>query len=115
MIINNDSFAFSLEDTTTLRNLILENPNLPLLVFAGEEAWSGEYAYEQVDARTHGVQELTLYKNRWIDKDNYEEELRDDLSYNEEYKKLSDEEFDEMIKQTVEETEFCQAIVVYVG
>lgn len=115
MIINNDSFEFSLQDTTILRNLILENPNLPLLVFAGEEAWSGEYSYEQVDARTHGVQELTLYKNRWIDKDDYEEELRDDLSYNEEYKKLSYEEYDKMINKIVEETEFCRAIVVYVG
>lgn len=115
MIINNDSFEFSLQDTTKLRNLILENPNLPLLVFAGEEAWSGEYCYEQVDARIHGVQELTLYKNRWIDKDDYEDELRDDLSYNEEYKKLSDEEYDKMIEQEIAKTEFCQAIVVYVG
>ena len=115
MIINNDRFEFSLQDTTILRNLILENPNLPLLVFAGEEAWSGEYAYEQVDARTHGVQELTLYKDRWVDKDDYEEELRYDLSYNEGYKKLSDEEYDNMIQKEVAETEFCQAIVVYVG
>ena len=115
MIINNDRFEFSLQDTTILRNLILENPNLPLLVFAGEEAWSGEYSYEQTDARTHGVQELTLYKDRWIDKDDYEDELRDDLSYNEEYKKLSDEEYDKMIEQEIAKTEFCQAIVVYVG
>lgn len=115
MIINNDSFDFSLRDTTKLREAILENPDLPLLIFAGEEAWQGEWGYNQVDARVHGVEELTLFADRWMDRDEYEEELSDALCDEEEYKDLSDEEWDKMIQQKVEETEFCQAIVVYVG
>lgn len=115
MIINNDSFDFSLKDTTMLRKAILENPDLPLLIFAGEEAWQGEWGYNQADARTHGVQELTLFADRWMDRDEYEEVLSDALCDKEEYKDLSDEEWDKMIQQKIAETEFCQAIVVYVG
>lgn len=37
--MNNTSLPCSLNDTTELRNLILENPDLPLLIFAGDGAW----------------------------------------------------------------------------
>lgn len=35
-----------LHSTEKLRKLILDNPDLPLLVFAGEDANSGEYSYQ---------------------------------------------------------------------
>lgn len=114
MIINNNSFDLSLNDTSNLRKLILENPDLPLLIFAGEDAWQGDYSYNQVDAREY-IQDLTLYGDKWVDEDEYREELSDDLCDEEEYKNLSDEEWDKMIDQKVEETEFCRAIVIYVG
>lgn len=41
--MNNTKLPVSLEDTTELRKLIIENPNLPLLIFCGEEANSGNY------------------------------------------------------------------------
>ena len=34
-----------LQSTTLLRKLIIENPDLPLLVFAGEEANIGDWSY----------------------------------------------------------------------
>ena len=34
-----------LHATDELRQLILENPELPLLVFAGEDCNSGDYSY----------------------------------------------------------------------
>lgn len=105
----------SLKDTTVLRNLILENPELPLLVFAGEDAWQDiGYGYNQADARCY-IETLTLYGEMWLDKDDYEEKLADDLADEEEYKDLSDEEWDKMIQQKVEETEFVKAIVIWVG
>ena len=111
----NKSFDCSLKDTSSLKQLILENPDLPLIIFAGEDAWQGDWPYNQVDARNCGVQELTLYNDCQMDIDEYEEELSDDLCDEEEYKDLSDEKWDEMIKQKVEETEFYRAIVIYVG
>lgn len=105
----------SLKDTTVLRNLILENPELPLIVFVGEDAWTGDWNYNQADASNGRVEELTLYGDRWMDRDDYEEELSNDLCDEEEYKNLSDEEWDKMIEQKVAETEFVKAIVLYVG
>ena len=115
MIIDNSKFDVSLNDTTELRNLIIENPDLPLLIFAGEEAWQGEWNYNQTDARVWGIKTLTLYNDMWLDKEDYEDRLYDDLCECAEYIVLSNEEYDKMIKQRVAETEFVKAIVVCVG
>lgn len=66
-----------MNDTLELKNLILENPELPLLVFCGEEAWSGEYGYEQADVNSVKIKEMTLYGEYWLDADDYEEQLAD--------------------------------------
>lgn len=113
--INNTNLNCSLNDTTVLRNLIIENPELPLLIFCGEDCWHDEYSYEQADASDGCIKEVTLYNNYWLDKEDYEEELSNDLSNQEEYKNLSDEEYNKIIEQKVAETEFVKAIVIYVG
>lgn len=115
MIIDKNKFECSLNDTTTLRNLILENPDLPLLIFCGEESWHDEYPYEQADASSGEIKTLTLYNDYWLDKDDYRDELSDDLCDEPEYKDLSDEEYEKMLDKKVEETEFVEAIVIYVG
>ena len=113
--MNNTTLNCSLNDTTKLRNLILDNPDLPLLIFCGEDSWHDEYPYEQVDVGKVGIQELTFYNNYWMDKDDYEDRLSDNLCDQEEYKSLSDEEYNRMIRQKVTETEFVKAIVIYIG
>lgn len=113
--MNNTNLNYSLNDTTKLRNLILENPELPLLIFCGEESWHDEYPYEQADVGKVGVQELTLYNNYWMDKEDYEDRLSDDLCERPEYIDLSDQEYNQMIKQKVAEAEFVKAIVICVG
>lgn len=113
--MNKTKLNCSLNDTTALRNLILENPDLPLLIFCGEDSWHDEYPYEQADARNGEIKELTLYNDWWMDRDEYEDRLADNLCNEEEYKDMSDEEFDKMINKKVAETEFVKAIVIYVG
>lgn len=105
----------SLSDTTELRKIILENPELPLLIFAGENAWSGEYAYESTDVRKIRIEELTLYYEFWLNREDYEEQLANDLSEEEEYKDMPEKEFEQMIAQRVSEAEFVKAIVIHVG
>lgn len=61
------------------------------------------------------IQELTLYSDVWMDKDDYIEKIRDDLAFEEEYINMTDDEYDKMIDQKVNETEFVKAIVIYVG
>ena len=115
MIIDNTQFHLLLNDTSNLRQLILENPDLPLLIFCGEEAWCGNWAYSQADASKGSIQTLTLYNDVWIDEDDYRDKLADDLCDNDEYKDMSDEEYLNMIDLKVAGTPFCKAIVIYVG
>lgn len=107
----------SLKDTKILRNLILENPELPVLIFCGEEAWTGDHSYNQVDASRGEIEELTLYSDKWINREEYEDELYDDLYFDnrEQCKTMSDEEYNKMIDKKVAETEFVKAIVLWVG
>lgn len=105
----------SIKDTTILRNLILENPDLPVIFFCGEDSWDGEYKYTQGYASSGEVKSLTLYDDFWIDEDEYHDRLSDDLSDEEEYKNLSDEDYEKMIDEKVKNTEFVSAIVIYVG
>ena len=105
----------SLRDTTILRNLILENPDLPVLIFCGEDAWNGEWGYTSAQASSGKVEELTLYNDQWMDRDDYEEALADNLADEEEYKDLSDDDYEKMIQEKVEQTEFVKAIVIWVG
>ena len=114
--MNNTKLPVSLEDTTELRRLIIENPDLPLLFFCGEDAYYDDgYPYSIANASNAEIQELTLYNDVWINKDDYAEKLGDDLAFEEEYISMSDEEYDAMIDQKVKETEFVKAIVIYVG
>lgn len=105
----------SIKDTSILKTLILDNPDLPVLLFVGEEAYSGEYAYEQANASKGEIETLTLYDDMWLNEEDYRDKLSDDLCDEEEYKDLSDEEYEKMLDQKIAETEFVKAIVIWVG
>ena len=115
MIIDNTQFHCSLNDTSNLRQLIIENPDLPLIIFCGEESWDGNWHYSQAYASEGSIQTLTLYKDIWMQEDDYRDKLVDDMCDKAEYKNMSDEEFYKMIDQMVEESAFCKAIVIYIG
>ena len=115
MKVDKTKFNLSLDDTYRLRKLITENPKSPLLIFAGEEAWSGEYSYEMTRASKGAIKYLTIYNDYWMEKEDYKEQLLNDLDDNEEYKNLTDEEFERKIDSIVENTTFCKVIVIYVG
>ena len=111
--MNNTKLPVSLEDTIELRKLIIDNPDLPLIVFCGDDSWHDWYPYEKANVNSCGIKELTLYNNWWLDKEDYADTLHLDLA--EEYVGMTDEEYDKMIDQKVNETEFVKAIVIYVG
>lgn len=115
MIIDNTKFNLSLNDTSQLRNLILENPDLPLLIFCGEESWQGIWHYNQVDVRNPSIQTLALYDDVWVEEEDYRERLIDDLAQKDEYMHMSDKEFYEMIEQKMADVVFAKAIVMYIG
>lgn len=102
-------------DTTELRKMIIDNPELPLLVFASEDANSGENSWEYANIRWN-IDELALYNDElWVDYDEYMERLSCDLSDEEEYKGMSDEEYNNMIEEMIDNIEFTDCIVIWVG
>lgn len=104
------------QDCKELRKLLLENPDLPLITMVGEDAYCGwDYSYYVADARAE-IDELALYNNEcYVDRERYEEYLRDDLADDIEYINLTDEEFDKMIENKMNGVEFIKAIVLWVG
>lgn len=103
------------KDCTTLKKLIVENPDAPLLIFAGEYAHGGVYRYESVPSCDAFLEEITMYGDQWLNKDDFEEVLGDDMANDKQYENLSDEELDDEIAKIVAKTAFVKVIVIYVG
>lgn len=83
-----------------------------------EKVASSEYDFLRTNEHLGGnIILLTLGGSHayGMDKDDYAEKLGDDLAFEEEYKDMTNEEYDTMIDQEVRETEFVKAIVIYVG
>lgn len=108
---SNISVPVSLANTGELRKLILENPKLPLIIFCGEESYSGEYCYNMAEVRSCVINELTIKGEYYIEKDAFEEELY--IENEADFK--SEEELKEFVDNIMTNTEFSKAIVVYVG
>lgn len=109
--MNNTKIFTSLDNTNELKKLIVENPDLPLLIFVGEEGYCGEYAYNAADAHGICIKEVTIHQDMYIEKSDFEDALFDTLG--DEYE--TDEELAAAVKKIMEEAEIVKAIVVYVG
>ena len=102
-----------------LKQLIIENPDLPLIFFATDEANSGEYSSELADARAHkgivlncmGIQEDHIY----TDEDDLESDISDML-FDEHGHDWSDEEYEAAIAEKMKEYEpyWVNAIIITV-
>lgn len=108
-------FDMSMNDTGALRKMILENPELPILIFAGDEAYTGEFSYNQANVNRIMINELTMYGDVWVDMEDLVERLIDNFTDDEEFMKMTDDEFDAAIEAKAQEYEFVETIVIYVG
>ena len=94
-----------------LFKLMQENPNLPL-VFCCDSDELGEYAWTFYE--DFGCDIVTIYKteeqiyDHIIDIEEYYQDL-----YEDEYKDLSDKEFNKKIQDLIEHTEQYKAIRIY--
>lgn len=98
-----------LHSADELKQLIPENPDLPILVFAGDDANIGYYSYMSCSY-------IKAYKGEFLDcaqtvndcmcytdRDNFEDDVADFLAGQEQYRDLPDEEFNALVEQTVNE------------
>ena len=110
-----------IHDASELRKLIAENPDLPIVVLAGEKANNGD-SYWMYCSFVNAIIEEILYiydpydgeDAVFNDKDEFEEAVSDAL-YDKETSDLSDSEFDAMVKAEVAKYEpyWRKVIAVY--
>lgn len=114
--LNKDEMMYlmSMQTGEELKKLIVDNPELPLLIFVGEEAYNDEYCYCSSTNCRAEVKEIVLYGDMWLDKQYYRAELIDELANDKDFFKLPDTEFYAIVDKKINETEFIKAIVVYV-
>jgi hypothetical protein len=118
MVQDNRGLLNSAEE---LRRLIYQNPGLPLLVFATEDANNGEYysmSCSDVRARVGEYLDYVAPCNDKIcycDRDDFEEDMRD--CFADDYPELSDEEFDKRMELEIAKYDqyWVRCIIVTVG
>lgn len=111
-----------LHSADKLKQLISENPDLPILVFAGDNANIGDYAYmscnyvsakkgEFLDCEQQ-IDECKCY----TDRDDFEDDVYTVLEGEEQYDKLTNDEFDFVVKHKVAEYDsfWEPCIILYV-
>lgn len=109
-----------LNSTAGLRKFIIENPDLPLIVFAGENANTGYYSSASCsDVRAYIGEildcETDVCEDRiFDDRDELEEVLFDKLA--DEHPELSSDELEKLVKNRLTEYEpyWEKCIILYV-
>lgn len=98
-----------LHSADELKQLIAENPDLPIVVFAGDDANTGDYSYMSCSY-------IKAYKGEFLDcaqtvngcmcytdRDDFEDDVADFLAGEEQYRDLPDDEFNSILERTVNE------------
>lgn len=98
-----------LHSADDLKQLIAENPDLPILVFAGDDANTGDYSYMSCSY-------IKAYKGEFLDcaqtvndcmcytdRGDFEEAVADSLAGEEQYRDLPYDEFNLLVERTVNE------------
>ena len=98
-----------IKETDELKKLILENPDLPIVVLAGENANDGYYGWMYCSSISFGIDEILDCDFRdyddvmFTDRDRLEEYIGDMLY--DKYSEKSDEEFDAIVKENLKRYE----------
>lgn len=108
------------KSTEELRRLILENPDLPIVVMSSYEAMSDEWCWTYCSNISFHIKEYMSYNvfdDGYLitDRDDFEEQLRYKLEDLPECENMSDEEFDKYLDQKYKEYEpyWKKAIFIY--
>lgn len=111
-----------LNATDELRKLIIENPDLPMLVLAGADSNIGDWSWMTCSSVHCTIGEFldcdqTVNDERvYTDRDDFEEDLEDHLYDPELHDGLTDEMWDHLVKDEVAEYDpfWKKCIIVYV-
>ena len=107
------------KESDELKKLILENPDLPIVVLAGEDSNNGYCGWMFCSRISFDIVEILdcdfydYNDSVFMDRDRLEEYIADSIC--DDYADLSDEDFDKEVKKRVEEFEpyWIKAIAIY--
>ena len=99
------------KESDELKKLILENPDLPIVVLVGEESYGGDYPWVFCSSISFGIDEILdcdyydYDDTVFTDRDRLEEKIADDLY----------EEYNEAVKRELEKYEpyWKKVIAIY--
>lgn len=114
---------YFLNECQELKRLIVENPDLPLMFCAEDTGIYIDYGYMSCNSVTAEKGEvLDCYQDindekAFTSRDEFEEDLQEELCEIDEYRNISDEEFDEILKKEKSkyDDKWKDCIIVYVG
>ena len=112
-----------LHATDELREIILNNPTLPLLIFAGEDCACGDFNYTSCSRINATVGEFLDCLQRvnddhcFTDRDDFQESLADMLASDPALEKLDDARFNDAVRAELARYEpyWKPCIIVYVN
>ena len=98
-----------------LLELIKNNPDLPIIVCAYTCDMNYDYDSTIFFDSLVDIEELTFYNDEvWLDYDDVEDRVRDNLADDEKYVDLSDDEFDKAVEDYIKENyTFKKYICIY--
>ena len=107
------------QDTSKLRELILERPDLPIVVLTDSDVVADGYGWWYGCYISFSIERLILVNKYGEDTTlddirDFEEYIENELADMDEYNKLSDDEFNELVKTKVKEYEtlWTECIVI---
>ena len=110
------------EDSSELRKLIAENPELPIVVLVESDSTCEEFAYTYMSSVSAHIGELLDCEPPWTDivcsdRDDLREGLQTYLEGDDVTAKLSDIEFDALLEEKLKEYELLwkKAIIICAG
>lgn len=104
-----------------IRNLILENPDLPLIFFVSEEANNGDYYY-MTATNVHACVDSILIGNKYaedcilFDNEELEDKISDAICDDQPYCDMDNEEFNKIVSEiaALYQNDWINVIAVYV-
>ena len=107
------------KNSDELKKLIAENPDLPIVVLAGEDANIGYWGWTYCSSISFGINEILdcdfydVDDSVFVNRDRLEEKIADDIY--DEYEEASDEYCEELIKRELEKYEpyWKRVITIY--
>ena len=112
-----------IHDSTELRKLIAENPNLPIAIMVAQDSASEDYCYTYCSDISCSVAEVLDYDlpfgngHVFEDKIEFQEAIENELSDFEEFRDMTDAEFNKAVEAEMRnyEQHWKKVILVRVG